>query len=164
MVRYKLMALLFLLCTMACNDAGKTSAATNRDTSYRDSAAAGQPADADTVLSGCYSQLSGRDTASFQVQHTKGIISGTLSYNIYEKDRNSGSFQGELVADTLRGWYLFKSEGVMSVREIAWKVNGTELWQGTGEMVERNDTLRFATGAKLKFDKDRPFKKVPCVL
>jgi len=145
--------------TSSCNNENKTSAAVNNDTVNNI-----KPAAIDTISSGCYSQISGRDTAMFQIENTKGSITGSLSYNIYQKDRNDGSFQGELTGDTLIGWYLFKSEGVMSVRQVAWRVKGNELLQGMGEMTERSDTMRFVNPDKLKFDNGRPFKKVECVL
>jgi len=87
-----------------------------------------------------------------------------LSYNIYQKDRNDGTLQAEVTGDIIKGWYLFKSEGIISVREVAWKINADELWPATGEVIQRNDTTLFAQPDKLRFDNSRPFKKVACVI
>ncbi len=119
---------------------------------------------ADSTLSGCYSMATEKDTASLQLQVKDGHASGTLSYNLYEKDRNDGSFEGEIQNGILRGWYLFRSEGLMSVREIAWKINGTALWPARGEVEIRNDSAFFKTPGGLQFDSSGAFVKVPCVI
>jgi hypothetical protein len=159
MVVYNNLLLFIGFFLLSCNDESKTSAAAAVPDTVNTT-----PPVVDTITPGCYSQLSGRDTSLLQVTTTSGVVSGTLSYNIYQKDRNDGSFQGELVGDTLRGWYLFKSEGVMSVREVTWQVKGDQLWQRIGEMTEKNDTMMFALPRNIKFDGTRPFRKVPCVL
>lgn len=149
----------FVFLTVSCNDEAKTSSAVNNDTANNM-----QSSITDTISSGCYSQLDNRDTSLLQIQGTKGSVTGTLSYNIFQKDRNDGSFMGEMSNDILSGWYLFKSEGIMSVRQVAWKRKGNELWQGIGEMSEKSDTMRFVNPGALTFDSTRPFRKVECVL
>lgn len=119
---------------------------------------------ADSLFSGCYSQIKGRDTANLQIDNKDSNVNGTLSYNIFQKDRNDGGLQAEITGSTLRGWYLFKSEGVISVREVAWKIKGTELWPGIGEVVEKNDTMFFAVPDQLQYDSTRPFKKIACII
>jgi hypothetical protein len=152
------MSLFFLLAS--CNDEAKTSTTQNDS----DSADAPGVVFADTVPAGCYSQVMARDTASLQITNKGNAVSGSLSYNIYEKDRNDGTIQADQTGDVIRGWYLFKSEGVISVREVAWKVNGEELWPATGEVVQRNDTTLFAQPGSLNFDSAHPFKKIPCII
>ncbi len=151
------LGLLFL--TAACNDEAKTSdAKLNFDTLSSKSLAS------DTLPVGCYSQLIGRDTAALQIE-TKGThVTGSLSYNIFEKDRNDGTIQADQSGNIIRGWYLFKSEGIISVREVAWQLHGDELWPAIGEIIQRNDTTLFASPGNLKFDSKRPFKKVACVI
>ena len=152
------MSLFFLLAS--CNDEAKTSSAeTNSDTVHAPGMAI-----TDTVPAGCYSQVMDRDTASLQITNKGNAVSGSLSYRIYEKDRNVGTIQADQTGDIIRGWYLFKSEGVVSVREVAWKINGEELWPATGEVTQRNDTTLFAQPNSLKFDNEHPFKKIPCVI
>lgn len=145
----------------ACNNNGKSSGELNRDTVATNSTVA---PGADSLSSGCYSQIIKRDTSFLQLEAKDSLINGSLSYNLYEKDRNSGTVQGELAGDTIKAWYLFKSEGVVSVRQIMWKVNGDELWPATGEVTQRNDTTVFAQPGKLKFDNTRPFKKTACII
>jgi hypothetical protein len=151
----------FTMLCGSCNNVGKTSAEIKND--LTDSATVTK-AIADSLSSGCYSQIAGRDTANLQMENKDSSINGTLSYNIFQKDRNDGTVQGEITGDILKGWYLFKSEGIISVRQVAWKIRGNELWPGTGEMVQKNDTMFFSLPGKLKFDSTRPFRKVACVI
>ena len=157
--RDKATVCLFLLLG-ACNDDAKTSAATKEGDSVNTPSAT----ITDTVPAGCYLQAMGRDTASLQITTRGNQVNGSLSYRIFEKDRNDGTIQADQSGDVIRGWYLFKSEGVVSVREVAWKINGEELWPANGEVTQRNDTTLFAQPDNLKFDGAHPFKKVPCVI
>lgn len=118
----------------------------------------------DTTLTGCYSSIYKKDTSALQIETRGAVIAGPLSYNLFEKDRNDGNFQGEVQNNILSGWYLFKSEGVMSVRQVAWKINGSSLWPATGEVVQHGDTILFKNMDQLHFDSTRPFTKVPCIL
>lgn len=118
----------------------------------------------DTSLAGCYSSTYKRDTSALQIETKGAVISGPLSYSLFEKDRNDGNFQGEVGGNILFGWYLFKSEGIMSVRQVAWKIKGTHLWPASGEMTQRGDTMIFKSMDRLQYDSLHPFVKVACVL
>ena len=145
----------------ACNNNGKSSADINTDTVVNNTTST---AIVDSLSSGCFSQVIDRDTALLQIQQKGNTVNGTLSYNLYQKDRNDGTLQAEVSGDIIKGWYLFKSEGIISVREVSWKINGEELWPAMGEMIPKNDTMRFAQPDKLRYENSRPFKKVPCVI
>jgi len=122
------------------------------------------PVAKDTSITGCFVQIFKKDTATMQLD-AKGItITGPLSYNYFEKDRNGGTVQAEMDGNILTGWYLFRSEGVMSVRQVAWKVGKGELWPAYGDMKERNDSSVFVNVDQLKYDSTRPFRKVSCTL
>ena len=151
--------LAFILLAGSCNNEGKTSTQVKKDSIT--------PANVvvnDTLSSGCYSQIVQRDTSSLQLQKKDSSLTGALSYSIYQKDRNDGTVMAEQSGDIIKGWYLFKSEGIISVRQVAWKINGEELWPATGEVTQKNDTTMFAKPDQLKFDSTRPFKKIPCVI
>ena len=154
-----------LLCVMtviACNSSTNQSESTSvqTDSNHVDR----KVTVPDSLLSGCYSLIANRDTASFQVQVKDSSASGSLSYNLFEKDRNDGTFEGELTGDLLLGWYLFRSEGIMSVRQVAWQVHTNSLWPATGEVVVRNDSAFFKDPTKLKFDSTRAFVKTKCTI
>ena len=151
----------FILLCGSCNNEGKTSAEMKGDSTI--GAITPKPIN-DTVSSGCYSQIMARDTSFLQIESKDSTINGALSYNIFQKDRNDGTLQADVTGDILTGWYLFRSEGIISVRQVAWKIKGTELWPGIGEVVQKNDTMVFSSPDKLRFDSTRPFKKVPCII
>ena len=111
-----------------------------------------------------FSQVVKSDTAILQVENNKGNVTGVLTYDYHQKDRNDGTLQAEQTGDIIKGWYLFKSEGVISVRQVAWKINGNELWPATGELSEKNDTTVFAEPDKLRFDSTNAFRKIPCII
>ena len=58
----------------SCNNESKTSSAINKDSSKIITTAT-----ADTVSSGCFSQVIQKDTALLQVENNKGNISGALT-------------------------------------------------------------------------------------
>ncbi|MEP7373364.1 MAG: hypothetical protein ABI675_08200 [Chitinophagaceae bacterium] len=151
----------FLMLFASCNNEGKTSTEIKVDSSNQETTT--KPI-SDALSSGCYSQIAGRDTASLQIENKDSSINGSLSYAIFQKDRNDGTLQAEITGDILKGWYLFKSEGIISVRQVAWKIKGKELWPGTGEVVEKSDTVVFSFPDKLQYDSTRPFKKVNCII
>jgi hypothetical protein len=143
----------------SCNNESKTSSAINKGSS--DSL---KMITADTISSGCFSQVVQKDTALLQVENNKGNITGALTYNYFQKDRNDGTLKGDQTGEIINGWYLFKSEGIMSVRQVSWKINGNELWPAIGEVVEKNDTTLFKEPEKLRYDSTHPFRKIPCII
>lgn len=160
MEKIKRILLPFFLITTACaNDAGNGQRVNNTDSTLKEN----RIATVDTLFSGCYTMISSRDTASLQLQKKEGLVTGSLSYNLFEKDYNDGTFEGEVVNDQLSGWYLFRSEGMMSVRQVTWKINNDKLWPATGEILVRNDTAFFKDPGNLRFDSTRAFVKVRCV-
>ncbi|HEX2628233.1 MAG TPA: hypothetical protein VHM26_04460 [Chitinophagaceae bacterium] len=118
----------------------------------------------DSAIQGCYSMINNRDTASLQLIIKDSSINGSLSYSLYQKDHNVGTFQGEIVDGMLLAWYMFKSEGVMSVRQEVFRIGKDELWPAMGEVAVRNDTAYFSKPDQLKFDSTRAFKRVQCAL
>lgn len=151
----------FIMLWGSCNNEVKTSSEIKEDSIDVETATKEIP---DSLSSGCYSQIAGRDTANLQIENNGGSVTGSLSYNIFQKDRNDGTLQAEISRDILTGRYLFKSEGIISLRQVAWKIKDDELWQGTGEVVQKNDTTFFSNPDRLLYDSTRPFKKVACII
>jgi hypothetical protein len=153
------------MAAIACGNSNTTEQASDsRDTVIRDSniSNVSDSMVLDTAVSGCYSLITRRDTASLQLQRRGTTATGSLSYNIYQKDRNDGTFQGELNGDRLVVWYMFRSEGMMSVRQEIFQVQPGKLLPAIGEVKVVNDTARFANPDKLRFDSTRAFVKVKC--
>lgn len=86
-----------------------------------------QTADTETDSSAsvvCYQYAANKDTIRLHVNRTGEKVSGTLLYSLYEKDRNQGTIAGTLKGDLLLADYTFQSEGMTSVRQVAFKRKG----------------------------------------
>lgn len=110
----------------------------------------------------CYTYIKDRDTAKITLMSSGVITTGELSYSLYEKDKNTGIFEGELHGDTLIAEYTFSSEGKESVRQVAFLKKGDQLLEGYGDAVEKDRKMVFKNTAALKFGKGLVFDKVAC--
>lgn len=89
-------------------------------------------------------------------------VNGKLHYEISGKDKNDGTIVGNMKGDTLIADYTFMSEGVSSVREVAFlKREGTFI-EGYGDVVTANDKVSFKDKSKLKFDQKTILSSVAC--
>lgn len=109
---------------------------------------------------GCYVFNDSKNVISFEITDNKDEIKGILAYSLAEKDRNSGSFVGQLNNKTLIGTYTFQSEGTESTRQVAFKINGNQLLEGYGEMSADGTTFKDTNA--LIFSNDMPLTKTPC--
>jgi hypothetical protein len=81
----------------------------------------------------CYSAIIKKDTISMSLNiKGKEIASGKLVYNFFEKDKNEGTLVGEIKGDTLFAEYVFVSEGVSSIRQVAFLKKGNSYIEGFG--------------------------------
>jgi len=110
----------------------------------------------------CYTYTTKKDTAFLHINTANGIITGDLSYQFFEKDRNNGIVSGKIIGDTLFADYTFSSEGQKSVREIIMIKKGSDLIEGFGEVEESNGKMKFTNRSKLNFKKGLTFKKINC--
>ena len=112
----------------------------------------------------CYSGSIKKDTILMNLT-IKGneVTNGRLSYKFYEKDKNQGTLVGELKGDTLIADYTFMSEGVSSVREVAFLKKGDSYIEGFGDVVDDNKgKVTFKDKKQLKFDGNVVLSKVDC--
>lgn len=86
------------------------------------------------------------------MRSANGLVTGTLMYNFYEKDKNTGTIEGKIDGDILFADYTFNSEGVKSVRPVAFKVTGNQFIEGYGETEENNGKMSFKNKDSLNFD------------
>jgi hypothetical protein len=93
---------------------------------------------------------------------TQPTVTGQLSYRYFEKDRNEGTIRGAMHGDTLRAEYTFQSEGVASVREVAFVRRGTGFVEGYGDVVERAGAMVFKQPHALQFAAAPTLLPVPC--
>lgn len=89
-------------------------------------------------------------------------VNGKLSYNLVGKDKNQGTLIGNMKGDTLVADYTFNSEGVSSVREVAFLQKDGAFIEGYGDVVEANSKVSFKDKSKLKFDAKNTLVKVDC--
>lgn len=159
MTRFFMVVTLISIIISACNNK------TDNTTVANDSLHTEPVIVVDTAIAGCYSYTTVNDTAALQLQvRDSNLVSGQLSYNLKEKDRNDGSIQGEIKDGVLYAWYLFRSEGIISVRQEIFQIQPDKLVPATGNYFQRNDTMLFDLTGKLSFDSARGFKRVPCLL
>lgn len=120
---------------------------------------------ANPVVSGgeCYVSTANNSTVelSFNINSMQEV-NGKLIYIPYQKDKNEGIIVGSISGDTLIADYTFMSEGVSSVREVAFlKKDGTYI-EGFGDVIESNGKFVFKDKTKLKFDLKNTLSKVEC--
>jgi hypothetical protein len=110
----------------------------------------------------CYAYTSGKDTVRLTLAATQPTVTGQLSYRYFEKDHNEGTIRGAMHGDTLRAEYTFQSEGVASVREVAFLRRGTGFVEGYGDVVERGGAMVFKQTNALRFTSANTLAPVPC--
>lgn len=89
-------------------------------------------------------------------------VNGKLTYKLYGKDKNEGTLIGNIKGDTLIGDYTFMSEGVSSVREVAFLQKDGTYMEGYGDVVDTNGKVTFKDKKKLKFIPKMILSKVDC--
>jgi hypothetical protein len=112
--------------------------------------------------SGCYRMLKGNDSAFLTLAIIDSTVSGNLEYSLYGKDKNSGTIKGFRRGNLIVADYTFSSEGVMSVREVVFKMKDGNLVEGYGESGENAGKISFNDHGQLKFDSGIEFSKLVC--
>jgi len=110
----------------------------------------------------CYSYTSAADTITLKVVHVGQSITGTLEYSLKEKDKNKGTIQGVMKDNILVADYTFMSEGVQSVRQVAFKLEGNSFIEGYGESFSENEKMKFRNVDSLTFSSSFKLTEVPC--
>lgn len=145
-------AIAFVILLSACNQAG---------TSGKNDSAAVQNTPEGAVAS-CYSKITGRDTIKLSLVVEEEKVNGTLEYNIYEKDKNTGVIAGTLHDNILRATYEFQSEGIKSSRNVVFKIMGEQAYEAQADSLTTDGLPVFSSdNALLKFEPS-PFKKTAC--
>ena len=116
-------------------------------------------------VEGCYLSVFNKDTSRLKIIANDNRITGALSYKRFEKDSNNGTISGQIKDSLIVAYYTFQSEGIISVREVAFKFDSKGfLREGFGEIVIRNtgDTASFKTLSELNFHESPAFVKEEC--
>lgn len=110
----------------------------------------------------CYILENKKDTVSLKIIIDKNKVSGDLLYQYSEKDRNTGTIQGEMKGDTLFATYTFMSEGKESKRDVVFIKNGDELMEGYAIINSTTGEPDFTNHSEIKFDDKFILKKSDC--
>lgn len=118
----------------------------------------------ENISSGCYRIVVDKDSAIMNLE-LRGADSaiGSLQYNRFEKDDNIGEFVGRIDSNKVVGWYKFQSEGIITVRQVVFKIIGNDkLAEGYGDVSATGDTAYFAYIHTLNYEEAHPFEKIVC--
>ena len=100
----------------------------------------------------CYVFTKNKDTAMLSIDFSGKDVTGTLNYNLYEKDKNSGTISGIVKGDTIMAEYTFNAEGTQSVRQVAFLKKEGKLLEGFGEVEEKGGKVTFKDPKSLQFN------------
>lgn len=146
-MKYNLVA--FVLFFASCNNTN------SRDQNTADGAKnSGGPA--------CYAMVTEKDTIMMRLEVRNGIVTGTLVYNFFEKDDNTGTLKGVAKGDTVFADYRFMSEGTVSEREVAFLKKGQAYVEGYGALAERGGKTVFENKDALDFDSNTILSEKDC--
>lgn len=110
----------------------------------------------------CFSHISGKDTVLLKYTDQNGAVSGDLTYNYFEKDKNTGSISGKFIGDTLLADYTFRSEGIISTREVIFLRSGNTLKEGFGDVKDEQGKMIFKDRSQIKFPAENSLEKSDC--
>ena len=148
-------ATVLILC-LACNISNNNEE--NNDTIKDYNTGTSSPAES---VSSCYESINGKDTVFLSIFNKSKIITGSLNYNYFEKDKNSGTLRGNMYGDTLLADYIFKSEGITSIREVAFLKQDDSFMEGYGDVEEQYGKIVFKNRSTLSFT-GKPLHEVDC--
>lgn len=110
----------------------------------------------------CFGSALKQDTILLNAKTDGALVTGSLTYNLFEKDRNSGTISGKLSGDTLLADYSFMSEGRESVRQVVFLKKDTLLLEGYGNMKELEGKFVFENLKEVKFGNGIVLQKTAC--
>jgi len=110
----------------------------------------------------CYSYANNGDTILLKLIHVGDAITGTLVYAYKEKDKNRGTIQGSMRGNLLVADYTFQSEGVQSLRQVAFKLEENSFIEGYGDIYSEGDKVRFKNLDSLQFNNSMKLVEIDC--
>lgn len=127
--------------------------------------ATGEPIEEEIVSSptleiGCYQYNKNDDFINLKITNTEHPVTGNLTYAYSQKDKNTGTFTGELNNGKLIGTYTFQSEGRDSKRQVAFLLHNHQLTEGYGELSE--DGTMFKDLEAINYNSPMPLTKTDC--
>ncbi|MFT3978821.1 MAG: hypothetical protein QM687_17410 [Ferruginibacter sp.] len=145
-----------LLCIAACNDAAKKGSGP----AAADSVSV--TADLPSATTACFAQQNLNDSIELSLKIEGNKASGSLNYLFKDKDSNRGTIEGTMKGDTLIADYTFNSEGVSSVRQVAFLVQADKATEGYADLEQKDGKLIFKDIAAISFSKGLVLPKQNC--
>lgn len=116
----------------------------------------------DSSVTNCYRYTNSKDTVSLQLVQVGKSVTGTLVYDFNEKDKNTGTIQGFIKDHLLVAEYTFMSEGVVSTRQVAFKIEDNSLMEGYGDSFNNNGKVYFKNVDSLNFTNSIKLTEIGC--
>lgn len=110
----------------------------------------------------CYSYATPDDSIMLRLSQQGDAVEGELTYYLKEKDANRGTLVGTMKDDTLFADYTFQSEGVTSVREVAFIRRGEALVEAFGEVEERDGKFVFMDRSLITPNENVTLRRIDC--
>lgn len=147
---------------VSCNTTTKTESLT--DTLIQKPVSESPKVASDTTerILACYKGVLKKDTITLNLSIHHFDVTGDLTYNFFEKDKNHGTIKGKLNGDTLIANYTYFSEGAESTRQVVFLTKSNAVYEGSGIQIEKNGELFFEDRSKLDFSKSIPHYNVAC--
>jgi hypothetical protein len=112
---------------------------------------------------GCYRATISKDIYTMKIDSQDGLsIEGTLSYKNFEKDSSEGTLTGVYDGAMLFGDYTFKSEGVNSIAQVAFKKTPDGFVRGFGSTQTVGNKEMLTDTTTLSYDSSPIFVKTEC--
>jgi hypothetical protein len=116
----------------------------------------------DSSVTNCYRYANETDTVNLQLIRAGESVTGTLVYDFDEKDKNTGTINGFMKKNLLIAEYMFISEGMLSTRQVAFKLEGNSLIEGYGDSFSRNGKDYFKNVDSLSFRNSIKLTEISC--
>ncbi|MEP6682543.1 MAG: hypothetical protein ABJA35_04750 [Parafilimonas sp.] len=113
-------------------------------------------------ITNCYRSIKNNDTISLITKDSAGMITGTLLYALSEKDKNTGTIQGNIKDNLLVANYTFMSEGTISVRQVAFKKTANGFIEGYGNVEDKDGKMIFKNTDSLTFNNTSLLTSIDC--
>ncbi|HEY8512804.1 MAG TPA: hypothetical protein VIL31_12680 [Cyclobacteriaceae bacterium] len=110
----------------------------------------------------CYSYATPDDSVMLRLNQKGDEVEGELTYYLKEKDANRGTLVGTMKDDTLFAEYTFQSEGVTSIREVAFIRRGDALVEALGEVEERDGKFVFVDRSLITPNENVVLTRIEC--
>jgi len=81
---------------------------------------------------------------------------------LYEKDSNKGKLEGKLYGDTLIADYKFISEGIESIRQVAFLIKDSMAIEGYADIEQKDGKTVFKNLKSLDFKHGLSLTKIDC--